>query len=97
MAILALSLPNVSGENLEQMAKSSLTYYDLKDNSLVGWWKLNDGSRYNGTADSSGWGNTGSLVNMNFNGNATSGWTTSGKFGNALQFDGTDDVVVIAW
>ncbi len=29
-------------------------------------------------------------VNMNFIGNATSGWTGSGKFGNALQFDGAD-------
>ncbi len=69
---LVLSLPaSSSGETLEELAKSSLTYYDLKDNSLVGWWKFSDGSGYNTTADSSGWGNTGTLVNMNLTGNAT--------------------------
>jgi hypothetical protein len=53
--------------------------------SLVGWWKLDDGA--SGTspataADSSGYGNTGTLYNNPV-------WTASGKIGNALTFDGT--------
>jgi hypothetical protein len=50
----------------------------------VGWWKFDESS---GTtaADSSGSGNTGSLINGPV-------WT-SGQIGNALSFDGSNDVV----
>jgi hypothetical protein len=41
------------------------------------------------TADKSGNGNTGTLVNGTV-------WTTSGRFGNALQFDGSNDRVDVA-
>ena len=42
------------------------------------------------TADSSGSGNNGVLTNFDFN--SISGWTT-GRYGNALQFDGVNDYV----
>ena len=58
----------------------------LDDPSLVGLWHFDEGS---GTtaSDSSGKGNNGQLVNGPV-------WTT-GKVGNALQFDGVDDYVNI--
>lgn len=85
-----------SNETLEAVANSTLTYYDLKDDSLAGWWKFNEGSG-NTTADASGYGNTGTLYNMNtsgnnMNGTIPSGWTT-GKYGNSLGFDGANDFV----
>jgi len=48
------------------------------DPTLVGWWRLDDGT---GTtaADSSGRGNTGTVV-------GSPAWTTDGKLGGALQF-----------
>ncbi len=66
------------------------------DNSLVGWWRFNNNT---GTLaeDFSGYGNNGTLTDMNTGldnctGNC-SGWNSSGKFGNALAFDGVDDYV----
>ncbi len=62
--------------------------------SLVGWWRFNEGT---GTvaADSSSWGNNGTLKNMNAGiDNGTSGWTTSGKFGNGMKFDGVSSYMV---
>jgi hypothetical protein len=55
---------------------------------LVGYWKFNEGS---GTtaADSSGYGNTGTL----YNGPT---WV-DGKFGKALSFDGIDDYVEVPY
>ncbi|MFZ3077775.1 MAG: LamG domain-containing protein, partial [Candidatus Aenigmatarchaeota archaeon] len=58
---------------------------------LAGSWNFDEGSGGN-AYDSSGNGNVGILTNMNTSGNATSGWT-SGKFGNGLRFDGTNDYV----
>ncbi|MFH2049895.1 MAG: LamG-like jellyroll fold domain-containing protein [bacterium] len=57
--------------------------------NLVGHWKLDDTS---GTIayDYSGYGNNGTLTNMTGN-----EWTT-GKIGGALEFDGTNDEVIIA-
>jgi len=47
------------------------------------------------TNDRSGFNNDGILTNMNLGiDNGSSGWTTSGKFGNGLQFDGTNDYVL---
>jgi prepilin-type N-terminal cleavage/methylation domain-containing protein len=58
---------------------------------LVGYWSFDEGQ---GTIayDLSGYGNNGILYN--FNGTATSGWTT-GKVGGALIFDGSNDYVQI--
>jgi hypothetical protein len=53
---------------------------------LQGYWMFDEGT---GTtvADSSGFGNHGTIMGAN--------WTASGKFGYALEFDGTDDYVEI--
>ncbi len=63
---------------------SALAFDADKDSSLVGWWKLDDGS---GTTakDSSGQGHNGTLTNGPI-------WTT-GHAGSGLQFDGVDDFV----
>jgi len=54
----------------------------------AGWWKFDESSGLT-AADSSGNSNTGALVNMN-----GSEWV-GGKYGNALDFDGTEDYVQI--
>ncbi|MCK5040300.1 MAG: LamG domain-containing protein, partial [Candidatus Aenigmarchaeota archaeon] len=60
------------------------------NNSLVGWWRFNEGS--GGTAyDSSSHGNNGTIYVYN---ESMDNWTT-GKFDNALQFDGINDYVTI--
>ncbi len=53
---------------------------------LQGSWMFDEGT---GTtvADSSGFGNHGTIMGAT--------WTASGKFGNALEFDGTDDYIEI--
>ncbi|MBI4010411.1 MAG: hypothetical protein HY361_04475 [Candidatus Aenigmarchaeota archaeon] len=67
-----------------------------QDNSLVGYWKMDEGSGST-TADSSGNANTGNLTNMNTTGNSTSGWnSTDCKFGNCMQFDNIDDKINIS-
>ncbi|MFZ3078009.1 MAG: archaellin/type IV pilin N-terminal domain-containing protein, partial [Candidatus Aenigmatarchaeota archaeon] len=74
-------------------AAVALALVDVQPNpdGLAGSWNFDEGSE--GKAyDNSGNGNAGTLVNMNTSGNATSGWT-SGKFGNGLRFDGTNDYV----
>lgn len=62
--------------------------------SALGYWKFEQG--YGTTANNSG--NLGSAVagtlnNMASPATSTSGWTTSGKIGKALSFDGSDDFV----
>ncbi|MDP2765910.1 MAG: LamG domain-containing protein, partial [Candidatus Methanoperedens sp.] len=54
----------------------------------VAYWKLDEGSGVT-AYDSSGNGNTGNLINME-----NSDWV-GGKVGGALEFDGTDDHVLI--
>jgi hypothetical protein len=54
---------------------------------LVGWWKFDEGTGTT-TADSSGNNNTGTLNN-------DPTWTT-GKYGNAISFDGTNDYIYLA-
>jgi len=70
------------------------------NNSLVGWWRFNRETGENDTfvRDWSSYGNNGTLNNMNpgidnCTGNC-SGWTTSGKFGNGMNFDGVNDYVI---
>ncbi len=62
-------------------------------NGLVGYWRFEQSNGSAATNDSSGYGNMGTLTNMNLTGNSTSGPTLGGRFGNALLFDGTDDSV----
>jgi hypothetical protein len=67
---------------------------------LVGYWTADEASG-NTFYDWSGHGNTGgfsgnnngTLTSMNTTGNATSGWTTSCKYGGCLKFDGVNDQV----
>lgn len=71
------------------------TTYAKNNNGLLGRWSFDEGPGNITAKDSSGNGNTGTLKNMNTNGDANSGWTASGAFGNALKFDGIDDYVEI--
>ncbi len=54
---------------------------------LIGHWKFDEGTGGT-TADSSGNGNTGTLINMN----TSTAWV-AGRNGTALEFDGVNDVV----
>ncbi|MBI3413200.1 MAG: LamG domain-containing protein [Candidatus Aenigmarchaeota archaeon] len=58
------------------------------NNGLVGWWRFDEGAGLT-AADSSGFGNTGTLTNMD-----TNDWVP-GRSGNALDFDGVNDMVSI--
>ena len=60
-----------------------------RDNSLVGYWNMDEGA---GTVvnDSSGNGNNGTL-----SGNPLTSWVT-GKYGAALQFDGLQNYVQVS-
>ncbi len=64
--------------------------YHYNRGGPVAQWKFNEGSGLT-AYDSSGNGNTGTLQNNM----ATTSWT-SGKYGSALSFDGTDDWVSVA-
>ncbi len=64
--------------------------------SQVGYWKFDEG--YGTTAHNRGNGGSvldGTLTNMASPATATSGWTNSGKFAKALNFDGSDDFIQI--
>jgi len=66
----------------------NIKYYGDKRSGLVGYWKLDEGSGST-SVDSSGQGNDGTLSP------ATGGqdkWVT-GKRGNALNFDGSNDYI----
>jgi hypothetical protein len=54
---------------------------------LAGWWKMDESSGTS-TADASGNGNNGTLING-------AAWQT-GQMGNAIEFDGTDDYINIS-
>ena len=61
-------------------------------NSLVGWWKLDEGSgtnAYNSATNAY----HGTLNGFSFT--PQSGWTTNGRFGGAVQFDGLNDWIRI--
>ena len=75
-----ISLVLTSGLALASVARAA-------DPTLIGWWKLDDGS---GTAavDSSGQGRNGTLL-----GGPT--WSMDGVLGGCLVFDGSDDYVVV--
>jgi hypothetical protein len=56
----------------------------------VGHWKFDENTGTTNTYDSSGNGNTGTM-----NGSMTESDWVPGKYGSALDFDGSDDVVVV--
>lgn len=63
--------------------------------SAVGYWKFDEG--YGTTANNSGsdGANSPATLNNMSTGPTTSGWTTAGKFGKAIAFDGTNDYVSV--
>ncbi len=72
--------------------------------SPVGYWKFNEGADNTcsgGTNDACNSGSAGSALdgaqtNMSVPATSTSGWTQAGKFGKALNFDGTDDYIQVS-
>ncbi|MBI5697808.1 MAG: LamG domain-containing protein, partial [Thaumarchaeota archaeon] len=65
------------------------------DANTVGYWRFQEGS---GTTanDSTGSGNTGTLTNFactTLDCNAASGWSSNGRKGNGIVFDGSNDYV----
>lgn len=60
-------------------------------NGLAAWYKLDESGTKAVASDSSGSGNNGTLTNFTFNG-TTNGWVT-GKIGNGLLFNGSNDYV----
>ena len=63
---------------------------ELAGNGPVGWWKLDENTGTS-AADATGNGYTGTLAASP----ATPAWTT-GKYGYALSFDGTDDYMTVS-
>lgn len=64
--------------------------------SAIGHWKFDEG--YGTTANNSGSGGTvlnGALTDMDSPATYGSGWTNSGKFGKALNFDGSNDNISV--
>jgi hypothetical protein len=57
------------------------------EDNLAGWWKLDEGS---GTTALDEMGNYNGTLGT---GNSAPSWITSGKIGNGLQFDGSNDYV----
>ncbi len=64
----------------------NVTPYIYNETGLVGSWHFSESS--GNAVDSSGNGNNGTLING-------ASFTSEGKFGNAMKFDGTDDYVVV--
>ncbi|MBW8042178.1 MAG: hypothetical protein FVQ85_19565 [Planctomycetes bacterium] len=75
--------------DIQDLAGNSMGQTEIEyqyNQGLVGYWRFDEGSGTT-TQDSSGAGNTGTLINGPV-------WTT-GRIGNALSFDGIDDYVDI--
>jgi|GEM_PF-2169717 len=84
------SLTNISSLHANITDYSMLSDpYSINTSGLVGWWHLDETTGTN-LADSSGSGNNGT-----WNGNTTLN-TTTGKYNNALAFDGINDYVSFA-
>lgn len=73
---------------------NTTAFIDWND-SLLGWWRF-DRDNETFVEDCSSYQKNGTMYNMDSGlNNGTSGWTTEGKFGNAMMFDGLDDRVEI--
>ncbi|MFH1431619.1 MAG: LamG-like jellyroll fold domain-containing protein [archaeon] len=89
----------INGTISDSGSPDNLTAFIDWNRSLVGWWRFNLESGENDTfvRDWSSYGNNGTILKTNpgidnCTGNC-SGWTTNGKFGYAMRFDGVDDYV----
>jgi hypothetical protein len=60
------------------------------DNSLVGWWRMDDTNNATEVRDLSGYGNNGTLINETKINN-------TGKFGNASHYDGIGDYIFVPY
>ena len=60
---------------------------------LAGYWAFNEGTGTS-ASDFSGNGNSGTLTNMASPATSTSGWTKSGRHGQGISFDGSNDYVI---
>lgn len=77
--------------------------FDYDRGAPVGWWNFDEGADntcVGGTNDVCNSGNSNTNIDGAVSGTAvpatsTSGWTTSGKFNKALNFDGTNDYVAV--
>jgi hypothetical protein len=78
---------------MEDMQGSHPAVMGARTGSMVGYWDFDEG--YGTTAnDRSGNNNVGTLTNMaTAPSTSTSGWSGSGRFNKALNFDGSNDVV----
>jgi len=85
-AILNTSYANINTTITDPAGSTALINWD---NSLLGWWRMNEAAGGALVEDFSGNGYDGT-----WNGNVTSN-VTSGKFGNGLDFDGVNDNVSI--
>lgn len=85
-AILNTSYANINTTITDPAGSTGLINWD---NSLLGWWRMNEAAGGTSVQDFSGNGKNG-----NWYGSTTSNVTT-GKFGNALEFDGIDDYVSV--
>ncbi|MCK5062343.1 MAG: laminin G domain-containing protein, partial [Candidatus Aenigmarchaeota archaeon] len=74
--------------NVTAMDTNNITAFIDWNNSLIGWWRFNEGSG-NIAYDSSSYSNDMTVYVYN---ESMDNWTT-GKFGKALQFDGSNDYV----
>ncbi|PIZ35938.1 MAG: hypothetical protein COY38_01485 [Candidatus Aenigmarchaeota archaeon CG_4_10_14_0_8_um_filter_37_24] len=77
---------------------NNLTSFINWNNSLVVWWRFDDADGTNVT-DYSGYGNNGAAAGFactTLNCNYSSGWTSGGKFGAGMVFDGVDDYIIIS-
>jgi len=61
--------------------------------NMSAFWRFDESSGSTSALDSSIYEYDGTLTNMNTAGNATSGWSSSCKFGGCLIFDGFNDYV----
>ncbi|MFH0832828.1 MAG: DUF2341 domain-containing protein, partial [Candidatus Aenigmatarchaeota archaeon] len=84
----AITIWNTAGDQTNYQAAVNVSNATYDNNGLVGSWHFSESSG-NLSADSSGSGNDGTCTNMP---NSNCNFTT-GKYGNALSFDGSDDYV----
>ncbi|NQU10447.1 putative Ig domain-containing protein, partial [bacterium] len=88
MGTYSITCTVTDARGLSASTSTIITVLGTETDGLVAHWKLDEASGT--TAADSARNNTGSLVGFNFN--ATSGWAT-GRWGNALVFDGANDRV----
>ena len=80
------SLTAIAKDPSGNKTTSAAVAVTVNNTSLVGAYAFNEGTGTT-TADTSGYGNNGTVSGAS--------WTTAGKYGNALTFNGTSSLVVV--